>query len=59
MTSSYTVDLCRGLPRFLEAVDKNRNHYKPYKPDDFDYYALYLPHLDKVVIHRLVLLDVR
>lgn len=30
-------------------VDKNRNHYKPYKPDDFDYYALYLPHLDKVL----------
>jgi hypothetical protein len=30
-------------------TDKNGSHEKKYKPDDFDYYALYLPHLDKVV----------
>lgn len=30
-------------------VDKTENHYKYYEPNDFDYYALYLPHLDKLV----------
>jgi hypothetical protein len=30
-------------------TDKNGSHEKKYKPDDFDYYALYLPDIDKVV----------
>jgi PD-(D/E)XK endonuclease len=28
---------------------KKGNHYKNYEPDDFDYYALYLPDLDVVL----------
>jgi PD-(D/E)XK endonuclease len=30
-------------------TDKNGNHYRKYKPDDFDFYAVYLPDIDKVV----------
>ncbi|MCM0591226.1 MAG: group I intron-associated PD-(D/E)XK endonuclease [Gloeotrichia echinulata IR180] len=30
-------------------ADKNGNHYRKYKPDDFDFYGLYLPDINKVV----------
>lgn len=30
-------------------ADKNGCHEKRYKPEDFDYYAVYLPDIDKVV----------
>lgn len=30
-------------------ADKNGNHYRKYKPDDFDFYAVYLPDIDRVV----------
>ncbi|MBD2254409.1 group I intron-associated PD-(D/E)XK endonuclease [Nostoc parmelioides] len=30
-------------------ADRNGNHQKKYKPDDFDFYGIYLPAIDKIV----------